>query len=59
MWYRHGDHVGVGDSDFRLERRHLEVLLVLVRAAREHEGQRIAALQLAERAEVPVWSGSA
>jgi hypothetical protein len=38
------------------------MLLVLFRAvvaAREGEDQRIAALQLAEAADVPVWSGSA
>jgi hypothetical protein len=50
---RDGDHLGVGHRDLRVERRELEVLLVLFRsevAAREHYDQGIVALQLTERA---------
>ena len=54
-------HLGVRHGDLRIERRELEVLLVLLRAvvaAREREDQRVVALQLAERARRVVWSGS-
>ena len=48
------DDLRVGHRDLRLERRQLEVLLVLLRAvvaAGQREDQRVAALQLAERAD--------
>jgi hypothetical protein len=51
---RDRDHLGVGHGDLRLERRQLEVLLVLLRAvvaAREREDQRVAALEFAEPAD--------
>ena len=50
---RDRDDLRVGHGDLRLERRQLEVLLVLLRAvvaAREREDQRIVALELAELA---------
>ena len=50
---RDRDDLRVGHGDLRLERRQLEVLLVLLRAvvaAREREDHRIGALQLAELA---------
>ena len=49
---RDRDDLGVGDSDLRLERRQLEVLLMLFRAvvaAREREDQGVVALEFAER----------
>ena len=49
-----GGHLGVGHRDLRLERRQLEVLLVLLRAvvaAGEREDQRIAALEFTQRAD--------
>ena len=54
--------LGVGDGDLRVERRELEVLLVLlgaVVAAGERQDQRVVALDLAEPArDASVWSGS-
>src|SRR3954447_20883560 len=52
---RDRDDLGVGNRDPRLECRQFEVLLVLLRAvvpARQREDQRVAALDLAERADV-------
>jgi hypothetical protein len=48
------DYLGVGHRDLRLGCRQVEMLLVFfpaVVAAREREDQRIAALELAERAD--------
>ena len=58
---RDRDDPGVGHRDLRLERRQLQVLLVLLRAvvtAGEREDHRVVALQLAELRTVSVWSGS-
>ncbi len=48
-----GDDLGVGDGDLGVEARQVEVLLVVLRAevpARQHQDERVVALQLAEPA---------